>query len=286
MDFRCCPFLFTHIAKGEIMIVKFCSVLIAAVFLYTHVSAQSDSLSIKFTLKGEPTQSANINMEVGVKYGATDTLDVQFGEKEIPPFWPPTGLAARMEIFSPSKNKNIYSYRDFRAVENQDRFSKTYELQIAPTLIREGDKDDSYREFYINWEPLSEYIDSARIQDKATGDIINIDLKKGTQYRFTHEFIEELVITVHYNMTPGITSVDEVYPENSKIKIYPNPANDKIYLGNTITKYKIISVVGAVMLEGKALPSESVDLTGLPSGAYAIQVEAEGIKTIRRFIKK
>ncbi|MES2764878.1 MAG: T9SS type A sorting domain-containing protein [Bacteroidota bacterium] len=264
-------------------------IFIALVISYSSAFAQPDSITIKMMLSGKPGQTIVVPLEFGIKKGATDGYDKALGEKDIYPGYPPSGLGGRFAFYDTIMDLNIYSYRDFRGFESTTQFTKTYDLGIAPGPVRQGDKDDSYKDFYIRWQPLSQYIDSARIQDLVTGNIINISLKDSTEALYTNENIENLRITVHFNMSPEPESVEDFKTNNQDavLSIYPNPAQDKLFIhSDNITKYSIISVTGQTVLSGEALPLKPIDLNNLPAGVYAIVITTDTDKKIQRFIKQ
>ena len=165
---------------------------VLAIFIisFTYCFAQPDSITIKMTLSGKPGQTIIVPLEFGIKKGATEGYDKKLGEKDIFPGYPPSGLGGRFAFYDTTLDLNIYSYRDFRGFKNATRFTKTYELGIAPGPVRQGDKDDNYKDFYIRWQPLSQYVDSARIQDLVTGNIVNISLIDSTEALYTNENID------------------------------------------------------------------------------------------------
>lgn len=78
---------------------------------------------------------------------------------------------------------------------------------------------------------------------------------------------------------------------NNRITVYPNPANDKLYLisnsadlSEKIT-YSITDLFGRKILENKFNPSEYIDISGLSEGIYFIRI-VDGIQeSTNKFIK-
>ena len=91
-------------------------------------------------------------------------------------------------------------------------------------------------------------------------------------------------ITKSASLAAKSASTDKI--EN--LTVYPNPTEDELFFSAEISGANI-SVInsqdGATVSSQKA-NSNSIDVAGLKSGIYLILVEKDGIKTVRRFIKK
>ena len=74
------------------------------------------------------------------------------------------------------------------------------------------------------------------------------------------------------------------------INIYPNPANDILYIDNIKkqTSYRLLSIIGTVMQQGDLKEgSNSIPIHSLPAGMYIVEVtNNEGEKIIRKIIKQ
>jgi hypothetical protein len=72
------------------------------------------------------------------------------------------------------------------------------------------------------------------------------------------------------------------------LTVYPNPTEDTLFFTAEVSgaNVKVInSQDGATVSQQKA-NNNSIDVAGLKSGIYLISVEKDGIKTVRRFVKK
>ncbi|QSB28942.1 glycosyl hydrolase family 18 protein [Flavobacterium sp. CLA17] len=72
------------------------------------------------------------------------------------------------------------------------------------------------------------------------------------------------------------------------LTIYPNPTEETLFFSTEVSGANVSiinSQEGATISQQKAT-NNSVDVAGLKSGIYLILVEKDGIKTVRRFIKK
>jgi hypothetical protein len=120
---------------------------------------------------------------------------------------------------------------------------------------------------------------------KAT-KIENIQLKQGIQVmRIYFDYAA-------YNM--GSISISAVNPTatndmevNNSVKIYPNPANDKLFISSQkpVESYLIQTITGQTILQGTMLEKQCVDLKSLIKGAYLVCLIGNGFSKTSKFIK-
>ena len=86
-------------------------------------------------------------------------------------------------------------------------------------------------------------------------------------------------VTVQANFVTGIENIDA-----DQVVIYPNPANDVIYIKGLDENdgYKIVDITGKVLLRGSAYNGEAIDVTSLSSGVYFFQSNGTTIKFIKK----
>ncbi len=78
---------------------------------------------------------------------------------------------------------------------------------------------------------------------------------------------------------------------NSNIKLFPNPANDFITIQNNEKdnanfEYKIVDLIGRIVLRGKSNFNENINIGSMKNGNYFIQIQAKNNeKTILKLIK-
>ncbi|MFH7000821.1 glycosyl hydrolase family 18 protein [Flavobacterium bizetiae] len=72
------------------------------------------------------------------------------------------------------------------------------------------------------------------------------------------------------------------------LSIYPNPSEDSISFTTEVSgaNVSIINSEGGATVSTQKVNDNRIDVSGLKSGIYFISVEKDGIKTVRRFIKK
>jgi len=72
---------------------------------------------------------------------------------------------------------------------------------------------------------------------------------------------------------------------NSKLKIYPNPVNDRVFISGDLDKanIEIYNAIGQLVL--KENQNSSVNVVHLKKGLYFIKIIGENKKTTLKFIK-
>jgi uncharacterized delta-60 repeat protein len=94
-------------------------------------------------------------------------------------------------------------------------------------------------------------------------------------------FSQELIITVE-----DCTGLNEI--NNSTISVYPNPTTS--FLNFSIpniqsTNYQIFDISGRIVLSSSIHNQEAIDVSGLLSGLYLIQLKSDGFNRQMRFVK-
>src|SRR5262249_47343283 len=84
------------------------------------------------------------------------------------------------------------------------------------------------------------------------------------------------------------TGVDNVSLNNSDFSFYPNPAKEKIYITypGLLPKGKLIltNSLGQTVLAAE-LPSQELDLVGLPVGYYTLELTSATSSVRRKLVK-
>lgn len=72
------------------------------------------------------------------------------------------------------------------------------------------------------------------------------------------------------------------------LSVYPNPTESELFFTAEVSggSVKIIDTAGGATVSSQTVNNNSIDVSTLKSGIYLISVEKNGIKTVRRFIKK
>lgn len=72
------------------------------------------------------------------------------------------------------------------------------------------------------------------------------------------------------------------------LSIYPNPTESQLFFSAEVSggSVNIINTEGGATVSSQTVNNNSIDVSTLKSGIYLISLEKNGIKTVRRFIKK
>lgn len=99
-----------------------------------------------------------------------------------------------------------------------------------------------------------------------------------------------LMIHPVFGSMAEVAGIEEHKADNSML-IYPNPANDKLYIkliaANPSPKmtYSILDIYGRTVMAGQSLTAEPIDLGGISSGVYFVRVSSENQVFTQKFIK-
>ena len=76
------------------------------------------------------------------------------------------------------------------------------------------------------------------------------------------------------------------YSHNANVNIYPNPANDKLYIETEMNVEEVVvyDVFGRQQTTDNG--QKSIDVSNLNSGVYFVKVVTENGEVVKRFIKK
>ena len=119
--------------------------------------------------------------------------------------------------------------------------------------------------------------------DKITGK--TIELKKDETYTFNYEENDANINRFTLRFEKTALSVNENIENN--INIYPNPANDIIYVQSNSVKstYQISNISGKTVLSGKFDNNQKIDVSELSKGVYFISVNTKDNKIVKKIVK-
>nr|WP_315221766.1 glycosyl hydrolase family 18 protein [uncultured Flavobacterium sp.] len=90
-------------------------------------------------------------------------------------------------------------------------------------------------------------------------------------------------------LTAKMTSPEIVDEKTiASLTVYPSPTQETLFFSTEISgaSVSIINSQGGQTLSEQKINNNSLDVSGLKTGIYLILVEKDGIKTVRRFVKK
>lgn len=210
-------------------------------------------------------------ISVGLDISATDSLDIELGEEELPNFGPPGGnWGAYIHIDDMSILEGYaWSRVDLRPYQNTDVFSISYHLK---TFFDNGDT------LSYEWTNLPQCVDSIILSDMIPETDDSINITELGYMAISNQYIEDWALVVYYNFTNDIKEV------TNKVCVYPNPSSDYIRIENMphIAKYEIFDILGRKLLSGEN-QNDDIYITDLEDGVYYIMIND---KKSYKFIKQ
>ena len=75
---------------------------------------------------------------------------------------------------------------------------------------------------------------------------------------------------------------------NQNVFVYPNPSSDHIKIGglNGTADFRVFNVLGSVVLKGNVEPNDAIQLNGLDSGLYLVEINSDQRTIVKRFLKE
>lgn len=123
------------------------------------------------------------------------------------------------------------------------------------------------------------------LEDKLSGKIT--ELTPGTKYSFDFENDVQNTKRFILHFEKSATSVNE--NQSQDIEVYPNPANDYVYIAvnSEKVKYSVSNITGQKLLSGQLSEDKKLDISTFPKGVYFININTDdNNSTLKRIIKQ
>ena len=115
-------------------------------------------------------------------------------------------------------------------------------------------------------------------------NIESFTIKNGSAATNDKWSVEGVTVTVLFDQN-ALSILEQVFNENTNIKLFPNPATDKIFLSKGIHSTQIVDISGRIVKVYQGT-KESLDIFDLVSGIYFVRgINSEGNIIIKKFIK-
>lgn len=89
-------------------------------------------------------------------------------------------------------------------------------------------------------------------------------------------------------LSGSLVPTNEVAPKNLIFEVFPNPANDKIFIkkeNNDSQKLFVYDIIGKIVLQYENYIPNEININNLTTGTYIVVLEQNGIKMHHKFIK-
>jgi hypothetical protein len=111
----------------------------------------------------------------------------------------------------------------------------------------------------------------------------------GTWY--TSPFPGSLMMRAVFGTAAEFTGVNNMEKQSIDFSVYPNPANDRLFIkmgkhnSSKLISYSIVDMYGRTVAEEKVSAAESIDISNLSEGIYFIRLKDEATISTNKFIK-
>lgn len=204
------------------------------------------------------------NLVLGVAPDATEKMDNNYQEIEIPDFPFPAGIFTAVCLtYDSTDKKDIWSYRSiYGPMGDSKKFMIKYRFRVFY----------GYSNYVkMSWLALPPEIDSAIIMDSFGGYKFKVNMKEKLEGKNEEILVENFDVYVYYNFSK--VGVNDQSPYT--INVYPNPFQSYLNI-NTDTSIKMIEICNIfgvslfnVLMEGKDL---SINLSHLPRDIYLLKL--------------
>lgn len=163
------------------------------IFFVINLSAQQEP-AVKIPITIDDGAGASKTLHFGLDPNATDGIDVQFGESDLPPYPPQGAFDTRFLLPENNFSGTLSSWDDYRQADLPFTGQKEHRLRYQPafgTVIN------------ITWNFPHNTV-TALLQDIITGTLINVNLADSGTYTVTNPSVfDKLKLLVNYvNIIP------------------------------------------------------------------------------------
>lgn len=256
---------------------KYLLLLVSIVFMTSAVKSQDlNDAVINLTCYSE---ISNIVEKIeynkfGVHENATDSLDYELGERDLPTMPPPNTLAAYF-LFQ-NNNEEVWSYEDYRKMESGDSNNNPYTHRYK-LHMEWGDGNN--HSFKWNFATSAKYyVKSAKIKSVIPEVDITVDMIEYDSLFLDNKYLNDFYIEITYY--PQASDVNEEI--TNQLNLYPNPCNSliNIPINNYNNNYYIFDTNGNIVLDGIANESQ-INVNKLQSGVYYLIIKDEKYRFIK-----
>ncbi len=215
---------------------------------------------------------------LGIDTAATDGLDSQLSEYELPPYPPKGAFDARLVL----PDSNLTSYNDYRA--GGDYFTGTVEHRVKLQYASGAE----LLALTVNIPQVTGSV-IMLIQDADDPQNFSQELREGkTRIEFDNQDIKELLVKVFYTSPLPVEEEAEVPTKYGLSQNFPNPFNPSTTISFALpveakVKVTLYNALGEKVSEvanrsyNAGVQAVNFDASELASGMYIYQISAQGV---------
>ncbi len=248
------------------------------------VHSQTPVLDLKITVTDDV--GGRQELRFGLDAAATNGLDKDLGEKELPPF-PPTGVFETRFIGNDIgvSELGLGSYQDYRTGDSGFEGTITHELKYQA--------GSSGTQIEISWD-FPEGV-TATLEDFVGGAVVNQAMSDSGSLVVTNLAVDKLKMTVTYaNLATSVEDLDVSTPADFQLfQNYPNPFNPSTQITYSLSEdtrvrvsvfnllgQEVVRLVDGFQKAGRH--SVMFKPNNLSSGVYLYRVQAGGVSASRK----
>jgi hypothetical protein len=257
----------------------FYSILITLLFLSPAYAEMKSNVFVTIRLENGVNNPWD-GLIFGLAKNATDTMDAEYGEKEIPNFPFPAGVFTAVFLtYNEKEQQDIWSYTCIYGPHpdpDSIRFFKKYRFKVfygASNYVT------------MKWGKLPQYLDSAVISDPFGGKFFRVNMKDASEKTNTEYLVDEFDINAYYHVDPNSIQLSDF--DNNKFNIYPNPTKDYILFENadSIANLSIYDTNGSKVFSDENYEGVLIDISNYVPGVYLIRINNyEGNSFVKKLI--
>lgn len=225
---------------------------------------ECEGQKIKMSLGIADESSSNFPVTFGVDPLATDGIDNDLNERELPNLGDPMTLFAAFILpFNPDAGEQK-TYTDLRKSSDSSVYKRVFRLDFG--LHRVG-------KARIIWTyPLPAGIDSVRLMDRrGAGKSVDILLDQKEQFIITNEFWDSFLLHVYFNSTAVPIFEEEEEKTHYTIRKSGSHITSTDIKGSANSSYYTIHTIMGELVERQQIQGNEIELpTMIASGTYFI----------------
>jgi len=234
----------------------------ALLVVFLQICIAQESIRIRLNLFGNDTLVFR-NLVFGFERDATNGLDTNLGEIELPPFIPPSGYGVYgvFVFFDSASGGKVWSYTDLRPFPTKANDTVKFLFYV----FREAGMN-----LKISWFGLNEHFRYAWLVDEYLGTLVQVNMLETNFANITNEFLDRFYIKVVLDRFVGVGD-DFEFGDNYFIRELP----DKLIIkssNNQFSNFEFFDIFGNQLLCGSFVEDVEISFKNFVKGVYLLKI--------------